>query len=181
MRLSLSLALGLLMMSLSSGACSAEPSKPGPLPTPVMASDPAAAVLKPAAPQPRKRYLSSRRGLVIHRISSAARKMQGVPYVFGGTSPYGFDCSGFTSWTFARAGIRLRRMADEQYYQGKPVKVAEPGDLVFFETYCAGPSHVGIYLGGGNFIHASSSRGVTISGLSESYWRARYIGARRFF
>lgn len=116
------------------------------------------------------------------RIISAAMQYIGVPYVFGGTSPiYGFDCSGYVQYVFAQAGISLPRTADVQYEVGTPVSISEliPGDAVFFTTYTYGASHVGIYVGDGNFIHASSSRGVTISSLSSSYYSTHYIGARR--
>lgn len=105
----------------------------------------------------------------------------GVPYVFGGTTPNGFDCSGYVRYVFSNAGIYLPRMADEQYAVGSSVSMNEltAGDLVFFSTYEAGPSHVGIYLGNGNFINASSSRGVAIDSLNSSYWGSCYIGARR--
>jgi cell wall-associated NlpC family hydrolase len=105
----------------------------------------------------------------------------GVPYVFGGTSPSGFDCSGFVQYVFAQEGIYLPRTADAQYECGYAVSTSElvPGDLVFFSTYDVGASHVGIYVGDGNFINASSSRGVSIASLSSSYWSSTYIGARR--
>ena len=114
-------------------------------------------------------------------IISLAKNYMGVPYVFGGTTPYGFDCSGYVQYVFAHAGISIPRTADVQYDFGTPISTTElvPGDLVFFETYTYGASHVGIYLGDGNFIHASSSRGVTISSLSQAYYSSHYIGARR--
>ena len=118
---------------------------------------------------------------IARRIISSAMDYMGVPYIFGGTTPYGFDCSGYVQYVFANAGISLPRTADVQYEQGTPISTAElvPGDLVFFTTYTYGASHVGIYVGDGNFIHASSSRGVTISSLSEAYYSSHYIGARR--
>ena len=118
---------------------------------------------------------------IARRIISSAMDYMGVPYVFGGTSPYGFDCSGYVQYVFANAGVSLPRTADVQYEEGTPISTAElvPGDLVFFTTYTYGASHVGIYVGDGNFIHASSSRGVTISSLNESYYSTHYIGARR--
>lgn len=117
----------------------------------------------------------------VRRITQNAMRYIGVPYVFGGTSPDGFDCSGYVRYVFARSGIDLPRMADEQYEVGKPVAYShlQPGDTVYFSTYAPGASHVGIYLGDGNFVSASSSRGVVIDRLSSSYWGPRYIGARR--
>ena len=120
---------------------------------------------------------------IARRIITTSMDYIGVPYVFGGTTPSGFDCSGYVQYVFAHAGISLPRTADVQYEVGTPVSTAElvPGDLVFFTTYTYGASHVGIYVGDGNFIHASSSRGVTISSLSQAYYSSHYIGARRIF
>ena len=131
----------------------------------------------------RRPSMSSRRGVLLNGVTKTAHRFMGVPYVFGGTSDRGIDCSGFTMRVFLINGIKLPRTADVQYGVGSPVAKGkeEPGDLVFFETYCPGPSHVGIYLGGGNFIHASSSRGVTVSGLSDTYYKSRYLGAKRVF
>ncbi|MBR4904341.1 MAG: C40 family peptidase [Selenomonadaceae bacterium] len=118
---------------------------------------------------------------ISHRIISNAMDYLGVPYVFGGTSPYGFDCSGYVQYVFANAGISLPRTADVQYEVGSPISTTElvAGDLVFFSTYTWGASHVGIYLGDNNFIHASSSRGIAVDSLGSSYWSSHYIGARR--
>lgn len=131
----------------------------------------------------RRPSLNSRRGMLLNGVTRSAHHFMGTPYVFGGTSEGGIDCSGFTMRVFAMNGIRLPRTADVQYSVGSPVGKGkeEPGDLVFFETYCPGPSHVGIYLGGGNFIHASSSRGVTVSNLVDTYYKSRYLGAKRVF
>lgn len=116
-----------------------------------------------------------------NNIVSLSMNYIGVPYVFGGTSPYGFDCSGYVQYVFANAGISLPRTADVQYEVGTPISTTEldSGDLVFFSTYTYGASHVGIYVGDNKFIHASSSRGVTIDSLGGAYWSSRYIGARR--
>lgn len=113
------------------------------------------------------------------RIISTSMNYIGVPYVFGGTSPSGFDCSGFVRYVYARYGIHLPRMADEQYYAGTPVSLSrlQPGDLVFFTTYTEGISHSGIYIGDGEFISATSSRGVAIARMDRGYWGARYVGA----
>ncbi len=125
--------------------------------------------------------ISSGSNFLSNRIISNAMDYLGVPYVFGGTSPYGFDCSGYVQYVFANAGISLPRTADVQYEVGTPISTTElvSGDLVFFSTYTWGASHVGIYLGDNNFIHASSSRGIAIDSLGSSYWSSHYIGARR--
>ena len=129
----------------------------------------------------RRPQLASRRGRLLTQITSAARRFMGVPYVWGGTTSRGYDCSGFTMTMYRLAGIPIKRLADEQFYQGKATSEPLPGDLVFFTTYLPGPSHVGIYLGNNLFIHASSRRGVTISSLNDAYFKKRYLGARRFF
>lgn len=126
------------------------------------------------------------RGRVDNRKSqillNMARQYLGVPYVWAGRSPGGFDCSGFIYFLFDQIGYGLPRMADGQFEVGIPVSrnALQPGDLVFFTTYEPGPSHVGIYLGNDQFIHASSGAGhVTITSLSGAYYRERYLGARR--
>jgi cell wall-associated NlpC family hydrolase len=116
---------------------------------------------------------------IAQALTRSALHFLGVPYVFGGTTAMGFDCSGFVQHVFAMLGIALPRTADAQYDFGRPALGGpRPGDLVFFDTY-GGVSHVGIYLGRGEFVHASSSRGVMVSHLSESYWASRYVGAKR--
>ncbi len=114
-------------------------------------------------------------------IVSRAAKYKGVPYVFGGTTTKGFDCSGYVQYVFKDCKAKLPRLADEQALQGIFVtqKQLRPGDLVFFTTYAAGASHVGIYAGDGKFWSASSSKGVILSSLKEDYWKQRYYGARR--
>ena len=121
----------------------------------------------------------ARTSKMANALTKSALRFLGVPYSFGGTSSSGFDCSGFVQHVFAMLGIALPRTADAQYDVGhRAVGGAHPGDLVFFDTY-GGVSHVGIYLGGGKFVHASSSHGVMVSRLSESYWATRYVGAKR--
>ncbi|MEO6835913.1 MAG: C40 family peptidase [Candidatus Tumulicola sp.] len=113
-------------------------------------------------------------------LARSALRFLGTPYVFGGTTPSGFDCSAFVQHVYGMAGISLPRTADAQYDYGKPAFGGpRVGDLVFFETYTEGVSHVGIYLGKGEFVHASSSHGVMVSKLSDSYWKSRYVGAKR--
>lgn len=115
-------------------------------------------------------------------IVATARTCLGVPYVWGGESMSGFDCSGLVQYVYQKNGISIARTCIPQYKEGVYVAKAnlQPGDLVFFQnTYTTGISHVGIYIGDGQFIHASSSNGVMISKLSNSYWASHYYGARR--
>lgn len=113
-------------------------------------------------------------------LVSNALSLKGVPYVYGGTSRSGFDCSGYTQYVFKGSGISLPRTSSAQFNAGTSVQKSElqTGDLVFFTTYAKGPSHVGIYVGGGNFIHASNS-GVRVTSLNDGYYANRYVGARR--
>lgn len=116
------------------------------------------------------------------KVVKTAKGYTGVPYVWGGSSPKGFDCSGFTSYIMSENGITIPRVSANQYYFGKWVNKdqLQPGDLVFFTTYKPGPSHVGIYLGNNQFVHASSGAGkITISLMDNPYYSQRYLGARR--
>ncbi len=114
-------------------------------------------------------------------VVANASKYKGVPYVFGGTTPKGFDCSGYVQHVFKNMKANLPRLADAQALEGIYVNQSQlkPGDLVFFSTYEPGASHVGIYAGNNQFWNATSSRGVMLSSLKEDYWRTRYYGARR--
>ena len=106
----------------------------------------------------------------------------GVPYRFGGASRAGMDCSGFTSTVYRSGASRaLPRSTRQQYDAGRRVPDADLqfGDLVFFNTTGTSPSHVGIYIEDDLFAHASVTYGVTISSLESTYYRRRYIGARR--
>lgn len=113
-------------------------------------------------------------------IVTTALKYRGVPYKFGGTNPKGFDCSGFVWFVYQAHGKKLPRTADKQFETGTPVRPhnLKPGDVVFFTTTEKGASHCGIFVGDGRFIHASSSRGVMVSSLADTYWKPRYLGAR---
>lgn len=130
---------------------------------------------------PPRGELASRKGKAIHDVLKTCRSYMGTPYVWGGEQPGGFDCSGYVQYVFAQHGYRLPRTADIQFEVGEVVKRGEekPGDLVFFETYAPGASHVGVYLGRGYFIHASSSRGVTVDRLATDFFAQRYLGAKR--
>lgn len=122
----------------------------------------------------------ARTSKIAQQLTKSALRFLGVPYVFGGTSTSGFDCSGYVQHVFAMLGISLPRTADAQYDAGhRIVGGMKPGDLVFFQTYAPGASHVGIYLGHNKFVSASSSRGVSVSSLNDPYWHERYIGAKR--
>ena len=117
-----------------------------------------------------------------YAIISTALGYRGVPFVFGGATPSGFDCSGFTSYVFGQHGVELPRVAADQYRVGTAVDPAaiEPGDLLFFETVAPGASHVALALGQDEFVHAPSERGqVRVEQLSSSYWSRRFLGARR--
>jgi peptidoglycan DL-endopeptidase CwlO len=112
-------------------------------------------------------------------VVGIALQYLGIPYVWGGSSPStGFDCSGFTSYVYAQVGVSLPHHAASQYNMGTPVAYEQlaPGDLVFF----SGLGHMGIYIGGGQFIHAPHTGDVVkISSLSDSWYAATYYGARR--
>ena len=111
-------------------------------------------------------------------VVSIAMRYLGVPYVWGGESPSGFDCSGFVAYVYAQVGVSLPHYTGAQWAVGVPVDQSdlEPGDLVFFD----GLGHVGIYIGGGQFIHAPHTGDVVkISSLSEAWYAATYDGARR--
>ena len=123
--------------------------------------------------------IPSQRPLSPTELLELASRFQGAPYAWGGASPNGVDCSGFVQEVFRLAGHSLPRLADAQFEQTHPVDSPQPGDLVFFTTYEPGPSHVGISLGGQEFLHASSSRGVIRASLEENYFKTRYLGARR--
>jgi len=114
----------------------------------------------------------------VNSLITEAKKYLGVPYVWAGTSPQGFDCSGYLHYVFLQVGVAIPRTVATIWDATTPVSSPQKGDLVFFETYKAGPSHAGIYLGDGTFIHASTSKGVTISSMNNSYWKTRYLGAK---
>ncbi len=124
----------------------------------------------------------SPRGQKVLRLLKSSLSYMGVPYVWGGEDPSGMDCSGFVQKVFTDHGIRMPRTADLQFEVGQvvPRGSEQPGDLVFFETYCPGASHVGVYLGRSQFVHASSGAGyITIGTLRDDYFSRCYLGARR--
>jgi cell wall-associated NlpC family hydrolase len=115
-------------------------------------------------------------------IIDTAKQLVGVPYLWGGMTNHGVDCSGFTHTVFKVNGIKLHRDADQQYANdgvSVDIKNLAPGDLLFFSTYKPGASHEGIYIGEGKFIHSSSSQGVGYSSLTDIFYKKRFIGAKR--
>jgi cell wall-associated NlpC family hydrolase len=115
-------------------------------------------------------------------IVRTASRFLDTPYLFGGEGSAGIDCSSMVQQVFREHRIDLPRTALEQSKVGKEVAVGElqEGDLVFFHTYASYPSHVGIYLGDGKMIHASSGSGkVTVSDINSGYYKSRFIGAKR--
>ena len=117
------------------------------------------------------------------KIVEVAKKYQGVKYVYGGTTTSGFDCSGYVQYVYKELGISLPRTTGEMYNQGTYVAKSnlQVGDLIFFNANKNGKvSHVGIYIGSGQFAHASSSQGVMVSAVNDPYyWGSRYVGAKR--
>ena len=160
----------LLILSLAGGCASRSGAVPAPFPRPDRgASGPATVSSAPRPPDP-------------YAITSTALGLRGVPFVDGGTTPSGFDCSGFTSYVFRQHGVALPRLAADQYRVGNNVDpdAIAAGDLLFFTTVAPGASHVALAISGDEFVHAPSERGqVRVERLSSSYWSRRFLGARR--
>lgn len=117
-----------------------------------------------------------------NKLIAEAHKVIGTPYRAGGTTPKGFDCSGFVSYTYKKVSVSLPRSSEAMYKKGKPVSLKQlaPGDLLFFKTSKhKGISHVAIYIGNGRMIHATSSKGVKVDSIHKSYWKQRFVGAKR--
>jgi cell wall-associated NlpC family hydrolase len=161
-----------LLMTIAVAGCASRGASPRPFPG---APLPPAARNEPPSPAPSPRRAS---------IIDTALALRGTQYRNGGSEPSGgFDCSGLVQWVFAQHGTLLPRETREQYATGKKIDDDEvrPGDLVFFTTVARGASHVGIALGGGEFVHAPSTRGVVRveSYKKTGYWADRWLGARR--
>lgn len=158
----------IIAVSLLTAACSSAPVKqPYPQYTRIEHTTPPAAVHGPR-----------------QQVLSTARKMLGTPYRYGGESPsQGFDCSGLVQYSFERAGIDVPRTSRKQLAHSKrvPMSKLRPGDLLFFKIG-GKPSHVGIYLGNGEFIHApSSGKRVSKARLDSPYWEKRLIRAGNYY
>lgn len=168
-------------------ASSVSPATPAPAPsTPPPAK---AAPVKKVQPQPSRSTSTSstpkkptaKPASKASAVIATGKQYIGVKYVYGGTTPAGFDCSGFTQYVFAKNGINLPRVSRDQFKVGTSVSFnnLRSGDLVFFSLAKNGVvDHVGIYVGNGQFINASSSKGVTIYTLGN-YWKSAYLGAKR--
>ncbi len=114
------------------------------------------------------------------KIVETAQKYTGTQYRYGGTGNDGFDCSGFVRHIYRKVGINLTRTSKSQYQQGKKISIgnAKSGDLVFYNIYGNGISHVGIYLGNNQFIHAPrQGRKVSTADMTITYWKKRFAGA----
>lgn len=112
-------------------------------------------------------------------VVDQAMKLTGIPYVFGGTTVNGFDCSGFIQYAFKKSGKDISRTTLSQFAQSKKVTSPQPGDLVFFQnTYRKGISHVGIYIGNNKFVHAGGKQSQVTS-LDNSYWKSKFHSFKR--
>ncbi len=170
----------LVVLAIGTAACASTGAVPQPFPLP---AGPTAAPTEPppeSSPPP-----APARGDG-YEISGAALSLRGVPYRKGGSDPSGFDCSGFVWYVFDQHGVRLPRTVSEQFQAGSEVDPRDlrAGDLVFFDTINRGvrqfATHVGIVIGGDEFVHAPSSTGeVRVERLASSYWAPRFLGARR--
>lgn len=161
----------LVTATLVAGGCASTGVVPRPFPRPGEPSS--------SAPRPLPTTTESADG---YAVAGTALQLRGVPYRNGGSDPTGFDCSGFVWYVFAQHGVAMPRTVDGQFRAGRPVRAdaLEPGDLVFFSTVAPGASHVGVVIGGDEFVHAPSSNGeVRVERLSSPYWSTRYVGARR--
>jgi cell wall-associated NlpC family hydrolase len=185
MKLSGTLLIGVLAATVS--ACAARGGRhdpPVPRPFPGASLPPRAPVAEPAVEpaSPPAAADAATAAANLPRLVATALGYRGVPYRDGGSDPTGFDCSGFMQYVFRQIGAVLPREVREQFRIGMAIdrSAIEAGDLVFFETVSRGASHVGLAIGGGEFVHAPSSRGVVrVERLTSPYWARRYIGARR--
>jgi cell wall-associated NlpC family hydrolase len=168
-----------MMVAGLTGACASTGAVPRPFPVPGGSPQPGATSVddRAAVRQP-----AGEAAFDGYSVSSTALSLRGAPYRNGGTDPAGFDCSGFVQYVFGQHGVALPREVRHQFDVGRTVNqtALEPGDLVFFTTVAPGVSHVGIAIGGDQFVHAPSTRGVVrVEALSSEYWSNRFVGARR--
>lgn len=113
-------------------------------------------------------------------VVSAALALKGIPYKFGGTTPSGFDCSGFVQYAFKKAGKNVSRTTSTQFAESYTVSSPQPGDLVFFaNTYKPGISHVGIYIGNNQFVHSGGAK-AEVKSMNDPYWGKKFHSFKRF-
>ena len=171
------------MIAVSVVACATTGGTPRPRPFPGAPPPPASRPLPPAEPPAAgPPVVVPPAPVAPSAIISTAMMYRGIPYRNGGSDPSGFDCSGFVQWVFAQNGIRLPRDVREQYDAGHKIDLRDvkPGDLLFFETVSRGASHVGLAIGGDQFVHAPSSQGVVrVERFTANYWAMRFVGVRR--
>jgi len=178
--------LPVLIAAALAGACASTGATPRPFPTP---QPPPAAAPAPDATPPGTTRSNGNAGTptgavgsspIAYSVTGTALALRGAPYRNGGSDPSGFDCSGFVRYVFSQHGVTVPRTVTDQFHVGKEVKEVEPGDRVCFATVTAGTSHVGIAIGGGEFVHAPSGTGeVRVERMSAPYWATRFVGARR--
>jgi cell wall-associated NlpC family hydrolase len=164
----------IFVLAALTGACAGRGGTPVPRPFPGAALPPSA--VEPAPEPP------ARTPVPVPALVSTALRFRGAPYRNGGSDPSGFDCSGFVQYVFGQFGTLLPREVRDQYRLGPSVDLedVEAGDLLFFQTEGRGASHVGMAIGGGEFVHAPNFRGVVrVERYDAQYWARRFVGARR--
>ena len=178
-------AFGLATAALTAG-CASSGAVPRPFPVPggteTAPATPAPPSPSGAAGLPESEPLPPVGDAEAFAVASTALSLRGAPYRNGGTTPEGFDCSGFVQYVYRLHGVSVPRETREQFRLGRNLRRDDlvPGDLVFFTTVAPGASHVGIVIGPDQFVHAPSERGVVrVERLSADYWNRRFIGARR--
>ena len=131
--------------------------------------------------QEEEKSLSAKGQAMYPLIVDFAKRLEGIPYVYGGYTMSGFDCSGFIYFLHTQAGLDIMRQSSESYFtQTSAVSIPVVGDLVFFQnTYKQGISHMGIYIGDNKFIHAGS-KGVEVTSLESTYWKEHFVSFNRF-
>jgi cell wall-associated NlpC family hydrolase len=173
----------LLAMAAVSVGCASSGAVPRPFPIPGGdTARPAPAAPSPSGTPPGAEPLPPIGDAEALAVASTALSLRGAPYRNGGTTPVGFDCSGFVQYVYRLHGVTVPRETREQFRLGRSLRRGDlvPGDLVFFTTVAPGASHVGIVIGPDQFVHAPSERGVVrVEHLTAEYWNRRYIGARR--
>ena len=117
----------------------------------------------------------------IDQLINEAKKYIGVPYKWGGSTPEGFDCSGYLNYVYSQTGVSISRTVATIWNETKAVSTPSVGDIVFYNTTGSGASHAGIYIGNNKFIGSQSSTGVAIVDMNSSYWSTKYLGARTPF